>query len=176
MKRLLTCPRCGSGRLARLAKNDISPFRGYRCESCQRRLRDPGSLVSYLVVLVLGLFFTAAMLADFDQPGIVPDVGRTVVFVTIGLVCVGYAAIEIARPAPRTTRPVTSVPANEWYFARNGVRVGPFTDDQMRQMAATGTLSSTDMVLDVRTGRWASAGIVAELFPAAPDADPDRRA
>jgi hypothetical protein len=56
--------------------------------------------------------------------------------------------------------------ASKWYFTRNGRdRLGPFTSKQLRQLAATGQLVPTDMVLKEGNSRWVEAGSIPKLFP-----------
>src|SRR5690242_15092411 len=52
----------------------------------------------------------------------------------------------------------------EWYWARNRQKVGPLSLDQLRQMAAEGQLTPTDMLLRAGTTRWVPASSVPELF------------
>ncbi|QDU21732.1 DUF4339 domain-containing protein [Urbifossiella limnaea] len=166
----LSCPGCGSDRLDRLARNDISPFRGYRCAGCGRRLRDRGSLPVYLTILVVS---TAVAAAGGAATGEEAGVGRGVAVGTIGVVCAGYAAVELTRRTPSTARPVAPAPAGDWYVARDGGKVGPFAVDRLRAMAATGALTPADMVLDPCGGRWVSAGAVASLFEPTATAPPN---
>ncbi|HEX4608580.1 MAG TPA: DUF4339 domain-containing protein [Urbifossiella sp.] len=163
----LYCPGCGSDRLDRLARNDVSPFRGYRCGGCGRRLRDRGSLPVYLAVLAVGAAVAAAGGAAAGEEG----VGRGVAVGVIGVACAGYAAVELTRRTPSTARPVVPDPAGGWYVARDGGKVGPFTADRLRGMAAAEALTPADMILDPGTGGWVSAGAVPGLLPDAP-ADP----
>lgn len=83
-----------------------------------------------------------------------------------------------------TTRPAATDPAGHWYVARDGGKLGPFTTDQFRAMAAAGAVTGADMVLAASAGQWASAGTVLGLLPPAgashppalPDAEPARPA
>lgn len=59
------------------------------------------------------------------------------------------------------------------HYVRDGRPFGPFTLDQMRQLASSGLLSPTDMVKSGADGVWVSAGTVPGLtFPPAPPAPP----
>ncbi|MDB5306683.1 MAG: domain 2 [Gemmataceae bacterium] len=106
-----------------------------------------------MVAVAVGLFFAAAVVMNFDRTGVGSDFGRATILGVISLVRLGYAAVDRSRPTPRTAQPATPAPAGDWYFARNGGKVGPFTLDQMQQMAASGALSADDMVLDPWGGR-----------------------
>src|SRR5262249_12662572 len=77
------------------------------------------------------------------------------------------------RPVPRcgTGKPGRQLPARrkegtmgQWYFARNRQKYGPFTDDQMKQLAAGGHLQPTDMVLQDGQKQWQPATVVLSLF------------
>jgi hypothetical protein len=57
-----------------------------------------------------------------------------------------------------------SVTTNQWYFAKDGKRFGPFTFQQFQQLAASGALSPTDMVWDEGASYWISANDVPALF------------
>lgn len=57
--------------------------------------------------------------------------------------------------------------STNWYYVRNEQRFGPFTFEQFQQLAASGLLTPTDMVLDEATQQWLSAQAVPGLFPAA---------
>lgn len=60
-----------------------------------------------------------------------------------------------------------------WHYLKDGRPFGPFTLDQMRQLAASGLLAPTDMVKPDATGVWVSAGTVADLnFSPAPVSPP----
>ena len=97
----LLCPRCGSHRLVRLAKNDVSPFPGYRCGGCGRRLRERGSLIVYLTVLAIGLVFVFGAVTNMNRTEKGSDLVKAIGLGVASLVCVGYAAVESMRPAPR---------------------------------------------------------------------------
>jgi hypothetical protein len=161
----LYCPRCGSDQLIRLAKNDISPYRGYLCSGCRRRLRDRGSLPVYLAVLGMGLFFAGAGFANIDRVEIGNDWMKAVVYGLSFAFIVGYVVVELARPTPRRTPRA----AGGWHIARNGVATGPWSLDELRQQARQGELTVTDMVRASAAGAWTSAGTVAGLFDDAAD-------
>jgi hypothetical protein len=56
-----------------------------------------------------------------------------------------------------------------WYFTRDGKqRLGPFTSEQLRQLAAGGLLESSHMVLKDGSRKWVPAGSIRGLFPSAP--------
>ncbi len=54
-----------------------------------------------------------------------------------------------------------------WYIARGKQRCGPFTYEQVRQMAASSVLSPHDMVFNEGASQWVEAENVPGLFPAA---------
>jgi hypothetical protein len=55
--------------------------------------------------------------------------------------------------------------AANWYFARHKQKLGPFSWNQLRQLAAFGLLQRSDHVLQEGTPKWREAGAVADLFP-----------
>jgi hypothetical protein len=55
--------------------------------------------------------------------------------------------------------------AVNWYFAQHKQRLGPFSWNQLRQLAAFGLLKRTDHVLEEGTPRWREASAVQGLFP-----------
>lgn len=54
--------------------------------------------------------------------------------------------------------------ADQWYVGRNDKRTGPFTPDQLRQMAATGSLQPTDLVWKQGMPQWVAASTIKDLF------------
>jgi len=60
--------------------------------------------------------------------------------------------------------------AAEWYYAKGQQKVGPLTNEQLRQLAASGQLRPTDMVWKQGMAKWTPAGQVKGLFHAAPGA------
>jgi uncharacterized RDD family membrane protein YckC len=60
--------------------------------------------------------------------------------------------------------------AGEWYVGKNGQQSGPFTSRQLRQMAADGQLSPTDLLWKEGMNDWAPCssikGLLAESSPA----------
>lgn len=182
---VLYCPRCGSDRVGRLPSNPVSPFRGYRCGACGRRLRDrwSGPVYGALLALVAGVAGTAITTARPAAGARADGEGWNVYQVLVGAALVavaGYAVVELTRPTPRT-RPPTPPPtpagsatpeSGEWYYARGGARVGPFGFDQLRQLAAAGAVTPGDMVLDPGGRGWVSAGTIVGLFDLAAGAVP----
>src|SRR4051812_29923004 len=56
-----------------------------------------------------------------------------------------------------------------WYFARNGQTFGPFSHEQLRDLARDGRLLPNDMVAYEGANQWVPASTVQGLFaPAAP--------
>ena len=51
-----------------------------------------------------------------------------------------------------------------WWVARNKQKTGPYSWSHMRQMADSGNLRPTDMVLQEGSGRWLAADAVPSLF------------
>lgn len=55
--------------------------------------------------------------------------------------------------------------AGEWYVGRNGQQSGPFTAQQLREMAAAGQLSSDDLLWKNGMPSWVPCSSVKGLFP-----------
>lgn len=55
-----------------------------------------------------------------------------------------------------------------WYFARNGQRMGPFSFEQLKQMASSGVLNMGDMMLRLGEQQWIPAKSVEGLFTVGP--------
>jgi hypothetical protein len=55
--------------------------------------------------------------------------------------------------------------ADQWYIARDKKRGGPYSLDQMKRLAASGTLLPIDMVLEDGKGQWVPASQVEAIFP-----------
>jgi len=53
---------------------------------------------------------------------------------------------------------------DQWFFTRNGQKSGPVTAPTLRQLAAAGNLSPTDMVWREGMSEWAPASRVKGLF------------
>ena len=69
----MECPRCASAEVERLPPSQISPHPGYKCRACGVKMRAPGMLFPYLVVLALGvglsgLFLYLLLGGEGDQP------------------------------------------------------------------------------------------------------------
>jgi hypothetical protein len=56
--------------------------------------------------------------------------------------------------------------SNNWYYAKDRQRCGPFTFGQFQQLAAAGLLTPTDMVWNEGASYWVSANEVPGLFSA----------
>lgn len=54
--------------------------------------------------------------------------------------------------------------ADQWFVGRGGARSGPFTAAQLRQLAASGRLSPTDLVWQEGMADWQPASSFAHLF------------
>jgi uncharacterized RDD family membrane protein YckC len=66
--------------------------------------------------------------------------------------------------------------AGEWHVGRNGQQTGPFTAQQLRQMAASGQLSPTDLLWKDGMPNWVPGSSVKGLFaePVASGPPPSR--
>ncbi len=53
----------------------------------------------------------------------------------------------------------------QWYYARDKQKLGPFSTEQMQQLASAGLIQATDMVLEDGTQRWLEARSAGLLFP-----------
>lgn len=53
--------------------------------------------------------------------------------------------------------------STEWYYTTAGTQVGPVGDEQIKQMAADGTLGPDDMVWNQSMSAWTAASQVQEL-------------
>jgi ferredoxin len=53
-----------------------------------------------------------------------------------------------------------------WFYARNNKAVGPCSWEQLKELAARGEISGTDMVLEMGTKLWVAASTRPDLFPA----------
>jgi hypothetical protein len=59
--------------------------------------------------------------------------------------------------------------SSNWYFTKNGKdRLGPFTFEQLRQLAAGGLLAPANLVLEDGSRKWTPAGSIQGLFPPPP--------
>jgi WD40 repeat protein len=86
-----------------------------------------------------------------------------------GPVHAGAGLAETLEQAQRTgsSQAAGEADAAVWYYARGREKVGPFTREQLRQMAADGTLSPDAMIWQQDTPRWLPARSVPGLFDAA---------
>ena len=73
---------------------------------------------------------------------------------------------------------------DQWYYNRGGKQLGPLSGTELKQLAATGQLSPTDMVWKDGMGAWVPASSLKALFnsnlgpppvPATPSAGPAAR-
>lgn len=97
----MECPRCGSDEVEKLPDRiGISPHPEYACDNCGKRMRAPGSLITYIVVLVLGgalavvFVFASLKQKDLESP-------QLFLFAGLGLVCSGYSFMQLMKPTPR---------------------------------------------------------------------------
>ena len=55
---------------------------------------------------------------------------------------------------------------DQWYYARNGERIGPVALDGLRAMASSGALKPQDLVWHESMTQWSPAGNISDLFSA----------
>jgi hypothetical protein len=76
--------------------------------------------------------------------------------------------------APEKPRPVDSTPTtppdlparvDEWFYARDGKKCGPFSPTQFKQLAGTGVLHPEDLVWKTGMAKWVPAISIPALFP-----------
>jgi hypothetical protein len=106
----MRCPRCDSSDVEQLPPSQITPRPGYRCNNCNAKLRAPGTLPLYLLVLLLGtgLFgLFAYLFLGFEGEERMPLKGFWLG--GIGAVCAGYSVVQLLRPVPRQDPPNTNV-------------------------------------------------------------------
>jgi hypothetical protein len=97
----LECRKCGSAKVEKLPPNGISPRPGYVCKECGAKMRAPGMLVPYVVVLVLGVGVAGLFLSPLFGGGDKELLVQGLWFVGVGLICAGYSLRQIVRPVPR---------------------------------------------------------------------------
>lgn len=61
--------------------------------------------------------------------------------------------------------------ASQWHVGRGGQSTGPYSTEQLREMAATGRISPGDLVWKEGMAEWADCATVQGLFPATRTAD-----
>jgi hypothetical protein len=102
----MKCPKCDSCEVERLPPSPISPQPGYLCNGCGAKLRAPRTLPLYLVALALGAgLFGLFLYLILGFEGNHPMPLKGFWLAGVGLVCAGYAVIQLARPVPRRDRP-----------------------------------------------------------------------
>jgi hypothetical protein len=52
----------------------------------------------------------------------------------------------------------------QWYYTKNGQRIGPVTDAELKQLAASGTILPTDQIWKEGMATWTNAGNLKSLF------------
>lgn len=60
----------------------------------------------------------------------------------------------------------------EWFYAKNKQKVGPVTEEQVKELLRTGELSPGDMVWKQGMAKWQPAGGVDGLLPTSPPSQP----
>jgi hypothetical protein len=68
--------------------------------------------------------------------------------------------------------PPVKTPEDEWYYAKDGQKVGPVTKDDLKTLVRTGQLSGSDMVWRAGMAGWKPASQVKGLFKTIPPAAP----
>jgi hypothetical protein len=58
-----------------------------------------------------------------------------------------------------------AAPGPGWFYAQNKKKHGPVQLTQLRQLASSGKLQPSDMVLQEGSGKWLAASALPELFP-----------
>lgn len=53
----------------------------------------------------------------------------------------------------------------QWYYSKNGVQLGPISDNEIRMKLASGEISATDLVWRDGMNDWLPAAKVADLTP-----------
>ena len=62
--------------------------------------------------------------------------------------------------------------ADQWYYAHGGERLGPVSQEQLRELASSGQLQASDLVWQEGMADWTPAGEVGGLLPEAAAAGP----
>ena len=60
----------------------------------------------------------------------------------------------------------------QWYYTQQGQRLGPVSEEQLKQLAAAAQLKPTDMVWKHGMANWIHASQVKGLFPPSGPPDP----
>ena len=60
----------------------------------------------------------------------------------------------------------------QWYYARDKQKLGPFSTEQMQQLAGAGLVQPGDMVLEDGTQKWMEARSVAVIYSGPPPETP----
>src|SRR4051794_20043451 len=78
-------------------------------------------------------------------------------------------AAQVSSPGAATTPATTQ----NWYYTRDGKKKnGPCSSDQMKDLAKSGKVVASDMVMKEGTTKWKPASQVLEFFPASGSAPP----
>lgn len=75
------------------------------------------------------------------------------------------AAIAPPMPTSIPLSPLVAAEVAEWYCTQKGQRTGPVTWSQLRQLATSGELASTDMVWKNGMPTWVPASSIQNLLP-----------
>ncbi len=86
------------------------------------------------------------------------------------------AQAKIQEVAAQVSSPgvaATPVAVQNWHYTRDGKKkIGPFSFEQMKDLAKSGTLLPSDMVMKDGTDKWKPASEVQKFFPASGSASP----
>lgn len=58
--------------------------------------------------------------------------------------------------------------AAAWYYSKNGQKIGPVDEAEIRRLAQTGRLAPADLVWRTGEANWAQAASIPGLFPGPP--------
>lgn len=58
--------------------------------------------------------------------------------------------------------------AQEWFYTKNGNKIGPIPPSQLQALAKSGELTPNDMIWKEGMAQWAKASSIKGLFPASP--------
>src|SRR5262245_57224259 len=104
-KRIIRCPNCGSSDVEKVGQQ-ISPWPGGICRSCDTKMRPGMPLLVYLLVILIGVGLAGAFswgifsyLTD-DEPGPKHIPGIAFLAIGLGLFCAGWAVWQLRLPAP----------------------------------------------------------------------------
>ena len=62
--------------------------------------------------------------------------------------------------------------SDQWYYAQQGQRQGPVSEEQLKQLASTGQVKPTDKVWKQGMAEWQAASAVEGLIPKPAENEP----